>query len=297
GITGADVAANPNLALACQGVPLNGSFSQPNSQITGLIIGNQNLKPETGDVTTFGIVYDSSQIRGLSATVDFWRYKLDDLITALDPNFAIAQCVQTGNPDFCGLEFRYPSTSANAGLFQVFQEPIVNLGKLKTDGIDFGVKYNLRQTAIGSFNFSLDVTHINSYENTPAPGAAPVEIAGTYNRQFGNYAKNRALLGIGWSYANIDSLLTVRYIGKLDVTDPDGLIPNAPSLPIPAIAYADLTVGYTFPTKTRVQLGVINLTDKQPPIFYQNNVINANTDVSTYDLLGRRWFIGASQKF
>ena len=32
----ADVAANPNLALACQNVPLDGTFAQPNSQITGL---------------------------------------------------------------------------------------------------------------------------------------------------------------------------------------------------------------------------------------------------------------------
>ena len=46
-------------------------------------------KPETGDVLTYGVVYDSSQIRGLSLTVDFWKYKIDDLITQLDPNFAV----------------------------------------------------------------------------------------------------------------------------------------------------------------------------------------------------------------
>jgi outer membrane receptor protein involved in Fe transport len=298
-----DVDANPNLALACVGVPRDGSFEQPNSQITGLIVGSQDLKPETGDVTTFGLVYDSSQIRGLSATIDFWKYKLDDLITALDPNFAVTQCVNTGNPDFCGLEFRYPTltttgtVSNNAGLFKVFQEPIVNLGKLKTDGIDFGVKYALRQTSIGSFNFSLDITHINSYENTPAPGAAPIEIAGTFDKQFGNYAKNRGLLGIGWALAGFDGLVSVRYIGDLQVTDPDGGIPDAPALKVPSFTYFDLTVGYTLPTKTRIQVGAINIADKQPPLMYQNNVANANTDVSTYDLLGRRWFVGVSQKF
>ncbi|HVY82047.1 MAG TPA: TonB-dependent receptor [Steroidobacteraceae bacterium] len=296
-LTSAQLAANPNLNKACAGVIPDSGFTQPNSQITGLIIGSQNLKPETGDVRTFGVVYDSSLIRGLSLTVDYWKYKLDDLITQLDPNFAANQCVLTGNDQFCGLMFRYPSTSNNAGLFQVFQEPIVNLGKLKTDGVDFGIKYAIRQTAIGSFNFSLDVTHINSYENTPAPGAEPIEIAGTFNRQFGNYAKNRGLLGVGWAYAGLDALLTLRYVGKLEVTDPDGAIPNAPPLKISAYTYTDLTVGYNFPTNTRVQVGAINLMDKQPPLFYQNNVINANTDVSTYDTLGRRWFIGLTQKF
>jgi len=228
---------------------------------------------------------------------------LDDLITQLDPNFAANQCVQTGADQFCGLMFRYPallpdgSVSNNAGLFQVFQEPIVNLGKLKTDGVDFGIKYSIRQTAIGSFNFSIDWTHINSYENTPAPGAAPIEIAGTFDKQFGNYAKNRALVGLGWQFAGFDALVTARYIDSLQINGPDGALPDAPPLQISAYTYVDATVGYNFPTNTRVQVGGINLGNKQPPLMYQNNVINANTDVSTYDTIGRRWFIGLQQKF
>ena len=30
-----------------------------------------------------------------------------------------------------------------------------------------------------------------------------------------------------------------------------------------------------------------NLGDKQPPLFYNNNANNGNTDVMTYDVLGR----------
>jgi outer membrane receptor protein involved in Fe transport len=101
--------------------------------------------------------------------------------------------------------------------------------------------------------------------------------------------------------------LTTRYIHSLKLKTPDGCLPGCPGLDdpqpanvdleIPSFLYFDLTVGYTFPTKTRVQAGVQNLTDKQPPIMFQNNVLNANTDVSTYDVLGRRWFIGVTQKF
>jgi outer membrane receptor protein involved in Fe transport len=296
GLTNAAVAANPNLNLACVGVPRDGTFAEPNGQITGLITGSQNLKPEEGDVKTFGIVYDPSFVPGLSFTVDYWKYKLSDLITALDVNFAANQCVATGDPTFCGLMIRFES-GPSAGEFQVFKEPIVNLGKLSTDGTDFGVKYQIRDTGIGSFNLSLDVTRINSYENTPAPGAEPVEVAGTFDRQFGNYAKYRALMGLGWKFQGFDGLLTARYIHNLELKDPDGAIPDAPALQIPSFTYFDLTLGYTLPTKTRIQAGVQNLTDKQPPILYQNNVINANTDVSTYDTLGRQWFVGVTQKF
>jgi hypothetical protein len=39
-----------------------------------------------------------------------------------------------------------------------------------------------------------------------------------------------------------------------------------------------------------------NVFNRQPPIFYANNVTNANTDVATYDVLGRRWYISFTQK-
>jgi iron complex outermembrane recepter protein len=294
-LTSAQVAANPNYNLACVGVTPDTGFSQPLAQITGLITGTPDVKPEDGDVTTIGVVYDSSIVRGLSLSVDYWQYKLDDLIVQLDPNFSAEQCVATGAAQFCDLMVRF-ADGPNAGQFQVFREPITNIGKLSTDGIDFGVKYLLRDTAAGNWNLSVDLTRINSYENT-VPGSAPQEISGTFDRQFGNYAKYRGILGVGWKYQGLDALATVRYVHKLVVKDPDGIIQDAPDLPVPSMTYVDLTVGYELPTKTRIQAGFLNLTDKQPPFLYQNNVLNANTDVSTYDTLGRRYFLSVTQKF
>ncbi len=160
------MAANPNLALACQGVlPRRRyvlEFSQPNSQITGLIVGNPNLKPETGDVVTFGVVHDPQFVEGLSVSVDYWQYKIEDLITALDPNFASDQCVQTGNPTSaaCSSAIRRPATTQACTRSSSSRSS--TSVSWKTDGIDFGVKYALRDTAAGSFNISLDVTKINS---------------------------------------------------------------------------------------------------------------------------------------
>lgn len=295
-LTSAQLAANPNLALACVGVTPDTGFTQPNSQITSLLIGTPTLKPETGDVLTAGFVYDSSLVRGLSLNVDYWKYKIDDIITALDVNFAADQCVQTGNPDFCGLMFRY-ETGPNAGEFLVFRTPTVNLGSLETDGIDVGVRYQLRDTPLGSWNFQLEATHINSFKSVATPGAPEVEVAGTFDPQYGNYAQWRGVFGIGWSMAGFDGLLTTRYFDSLVIKDADGAIPDQ-QLDIPSVTYLDLTLGYTLErTNTRIQLGVQNLTDKEPPLMYQNNVANANTDVSTYDLLGRQWYFGVTQKF
>jgi iron complex outermembrane receptor protein len=320
GLTSAQLAANPNYAKACVGVVPDSGFVQPNGQITGLVTSNPNLKPETGDVFTYGLVYEPHQVEGLSFEVDIWHYKIKDLITTLDPNYAIDQCVATGADQFCSLVTRYTS-GAQAGGILVFLSPTFNLGELKTNGVDFGVKYSLPETRIGAFRFSLDVTRTQSYENTPAPGAVPQEIAGTYDRQFGNYAKWRGMATIGWSWHDLDALLTARYIDSIVLHDPavcghvgyscfsaavdpayaaannPNDFPAWPDLKIPSATYLDLTVGYNFPTKTRVQVGVRNLNDKKPPILYQNNVTNANTDVQTYDTVGRQWFVGVSQKF
>ncbi len=303
-LTAAAVAATPNLALACQGVPLTGNFKEPNGQITGLNESNPNLKPEKGHVVTSGFVYDPSFVPNLSFETTYWKYHIDGLITLLDSNYSIQQCIATGSPQFCSLIHRFPSTAGtNAGLIQVFENPEFNLGTLDTDGVDITLKYALHNTPIGSFNFSIDWSHLLSYKNTPAPGAATQEIAGTFNRQFGNYAKDRAYATIGWSGWGADALFVARYISHIQLYQPSvtgvesDLVTPFPPLQIPSFVYLDLTVGYNFPTKTRLQVGIRNIADKQPPLVYQNNVTNANTDVSTYDTLGRQWFAGFTQKF
>lgn len=321
GLTQSAVDKNPNLALACVNVPRDGSFQQPNGQITGLNLSNANLKPETGKVFTAGIVYDPSWLPNFSIDIDYWKYKIEDLITQLDSNYSINQCVATGSPTFCSLVTRYGAGAAVPGSVLVFQNPTFNLGELKTDGIDLGLKYALKNTRIGSFQFSLDLTRINKYDNTPSPGAEVEHVVGTYNRQFGNYAKWRGMAGIGWSLGGFDGLIQARYIDKVTLgkpavcgkigyscgqaaNDPAYAAANNPNdfadwpdLKIPSFVYVDATLGYSFPTKTKVQIGVRNLTDKQAPILYQNNVTNANTDVQTYDTIGRRWWVSFSQKF
>jgi iron complex outermembrane receptor protein len=298
GLTAAAVAANANLAKLCQFVPTDGSFAEANSQSTGLPSGNPNLSPETGNVLTWGAVYDSSVVRNLSLSVDVWRYKINNVISLIDPNFAATQCSSTGQDEFCGLFNRQPST----GQILFINQPTFNLGTLKTDGVDLGARYALKDTRAGSFSFTIDATRVNSYENAPAPGAQTEEIVGTYNRQFGNFARWRGILGLGWSMGGFDGLLAARYIHKIELPNADGGDPTEPGfisapLQIPSFTYLDLTMGYNFATKTKVQLGVINVTDKQPPLMFSNNVINANTDVQTYDVLGRRFFLTVVQKF
>ncbi len=304
GTTPASVAANPNLAKACNGAyQQNGNYAYSGtSQVTAVITSNPDLKPETGTVWTTGFVLQVPGIENLSLTADFWNYDIHNVITQLDPNYISQQCVATGNDTFCSLIHRF-QTGNNQGQIEVFQQPTVNLGELKTNGIDYNINYKLKNTRVGSFVFDVNATYINKYDSIAFDGAAPQHIVGTYDRQFGNYAKLRGLGQVVWGIASFDTQLQMQYIDKLVVHTPATQAPAVygspnPDLKIGSTVYFNATFGYTIKaSKTRFQAGIQNIADKQPPILYQNNVLNANTDVSTYDLLGRRFFVSFLQKF
>ena len=90
------VAANPNYSKACKNVATDGTFQEQDAQINGVLQSNPHLKPEQGEVTTYGFVYDPSWAQGFSASVDFWHYTINDVLVQIDPLFATKQCIATG---------------------------------------------------------------------------------------------------------------------------------------------------------------------------------------------------------
>jgi outer membrane receptor protein involved in Fe transport len=59
-----------------------------------------------------------------------------------------------------------------------------------------------------------------------------------------------------------------------------------------------VSLGYTIqPINTTLQIGVDNVFDKQPPMMFQNNTINGNTDVNTFDTIGRFYWMNVNVKF
>jgi outer membrane receptor protein involved in Fe transport len=65
-----------------------------------------------------------------------------------------------------------------------------------------------------------------------------------------------------------------------------------------ATVYNDIQFGYNLEAwNTRFDIGVNNVGDKQPPFLYANNTLNANTDPSDFDLLGRYYWGRVTVKF
>jgi len=94
--------------------------------------------------------------------------------------------------------------------------------------------------------------------------------------------------------------LTARFIGAVDIPltnfGPNGYA----GWHMPSVEYYDLSVGYTLKaTNTKLRAGMLNIFDKTPPIGGINSFGfgSSVTDVTVYDTVGRRFFLGLTQKF
>lgn len=302
GLTSAQLAGNPNLALACENVDPDTGFAPANSQITGLLQGNPDLDPETGEVLTFGVVYDPEWLDGFSTKIDFWIYELEDTIESLDVNTIAEQCVATGDPTFCGYIQRFPNGQVN-----VIDQPTANLGAIEAEGVDIGFKYAFDRlpglgdnAQVGRFRASLDTTYVDKYDRTADQNFPDqvTHLAGTFDRQDGNFSRVKSKFGLQWNLAAFEALWTADYIGPFKISDPDGAPGTQPTRSWGSHTYHDFAFGYNLPVwTTKLQVGINNAFDKQPPILFQNNVLNANTDVETFDTIGSFWWARVTKTF
>ena len=218
---------------------------------------------------------------GLSVSADLWRIYLTNLIIRPDAQTVVDFCFNDPNSAYCNLiQFGGP------GVLQIKGLSYQNLGRLDTKGVDFAANYKLPETAFGNFNFGLQTTYLSQYDNS-VPGAPVTHVAGEYNSQYGSFSRWRALGNIGWQMGDFNAQWTQRYIGSL----------NGPFYRTPTIVYHNLSFGYNLaPINTRFDVGIDNVTNKQPPLYY-NAVTNANIDINTYDPIGRFYWARATIKF
>ena len=183
-----------------------------------------------------------------------------------------------------------------AQIFQI-RQLTTNFGKLETSGIDFGIKYLLRGTSIGDFRFCIDATYIDKYDSTVVPGT-PVDRSRRHVqpsvRQLRRLARYRGgRLGAGAVLgAGLGSL------HRRSRPDRSGRRTGHPAVAADRLEDLPGSCARLYvPENTKIQLTVDNLTNEEPPLMYQNNVLNSNTDVSTYDLIGTYYRVSLSHKF
>lgn len=304
------------------GVPADGSFEQPNGQISVVTGGNLELNPENADSYTAGIVYSPKWAENLSwaSRLDFeftyYRHELDGAIQAIDAQTQLNACVRSLNNTFCDGIGR-----AFTGGINNFQNRLTNIGGIETDGFDFKIFYSSPETDLGRFDVNWTTTYVDQYDELLLDPNNP---NGTIRRGLeGIEESDRGIpewqsnLILTWNLGNWSASWTVRYIDSLSESCSDfrdgsdisltnlGLC-SQPNFDDNSLSrntlesrfYNDIQISYA--TKLgeygiTVSGGVNNLFDKDPPTCYSCSL--NGYDPTTHDLPGQFWYLRTALRF
>jgi outer membrane receptor protein involved in Fe transport len=145
------------------------TFVDPNSAtVAGVSGGNPNIREETADTQTIGLVFRPAFAEGLTFAIDYYDIELKDAVLTVSPEEIAERCVDapTLANDFCPLIIRDPAT----GGIDSFRLVPVNLAALETSGYDFTLSYMLEASNAGTFGFRFIGNKLEKLDFLPSPG-------------------------------------------------------------------------------------------------------------------------------
>jgi outer membrane receptor protein involved in Fe transport len=105
--------------------------------------GNPDLKPEKGDTTGVGGVYQPSWLPGFSVSADYYDIKIKDAIGNLGPQQIVDQCF-AGNQTFCA------AITRSANIITEIKSSPFNFVNQQARGLDLEASYRVSMTDIAA---------------------------------------------------------------------------------------------------------------------------------------------------
>ncbi|MCP4323061.1 MAG: TonB-dependent receptor [Alteromonadales bacterium] len=287
---------SPNANCIATGVPSSGYESGGVEQIPTKIGGASNwndysLTPEEADILTVGVVWNPDYIDGFSATVDYWNIELNNAISTVGAQSRLTGCHDRG--EYCDTILRFGASSAVPGNIIEVYDYTVNVGGIDTDGVDFEARYAF-ESGLGDWVIQLDGTYLLNYDKEIAGGQI-IEHTGRFNNNHdGFFTELRSNLTVNWSIDDWSVTGTVRYIGGVTETEA-GWWTEDFDRNVPSMTTFDLQGNWQAMENVAFTVGVDNVFDEQPPFVY--SAFGANTDVTTYNVLGAFYYARATVTF
>jgi iron complex outermembrane recepter protein len=293
------------------------NFTQPGGgQVEELIGGNPNLKEESSDTYTYGVVLTPTFLPRFTATIDYYKIQIDDAIDTFGGGAAniLNTCYNTlgGDPTspFCQAIVR----RSNGSIDQV-RSVNANISSLKFRGVDFGVNYSFKLGfGIASDESTLGVsvrgTRAIKAQSQPDPISDLIDCVGLYGPRCGEPTpKVKLNTSLNYSSGPIRINLQHRYINSVRAdfqqrfSNPFRNVTElfTPSTRLDAKVkaqnYIDIATSVDVGDHVTFTLGVDNVFDKKPVVLSDAVDEQNNTYPATYDTLGRSFFLSATAKF
>ena len=320
GVAGVDPARVRALCIA-QGIPASviDSYQFNNAQVVGLTGGNPDLFEETADTYTAGLVFrspfrNSPFLSGFTASLDYYKIEIQEAVGSISVSTFIPRCFNSegANPTYAQTNFYCAFFNRNeTGNINNAAELNRNIGTVQTSGVDLQVDYRLDLSDVGAPGWAprLDVNYVLNYLDefklSTLPGDPFRDIKGTNGTGSGGGAaflralpEYKSTLSVTAGFQQASLTLRHRFIAEMDNNSEatvNGLVESPTLRDARATHYLDLLGRFDLNDNVEIRAGVNNLTDQQPRIYSQYQ--QSNTDPNTYDVLGRRYFVGLRLRY
>ncbi|ABO23940.1 TonB-dependent siderophore receptor [Shewanella loihica] len=248
--------------------------NEQDPQILVNYTSDPDLKAESSESYTAGLVYSPSYIDGMSLTLDYWRFKIKDAISRLDVQAGLNAC-HAGDTTACETFGITPD-----GNLENLTNPLTNVGYQDTSGIDFNLAYRFEGLGL-DWSISNDLTYLLEFEQDG------IDYTGTIGGMFGGYAKVKNNFSVKAGQGDWSLMYSNRFIGEMDDINYGDTVDS--------VLYHNISGMYHINDSITASLGVKNFTDEKPVMVASGN--EAGTVPEVYDTIGRQIYGGVTVKF
>lgn len=196
-------------------------FDTPTST-QGPNAGNLNLKEESADSYTLGVVATPGFLRGLTLAVDYYNISIKDAIDSLSTQDTVDLCYASDdypNNKFCDVITR----NSAAGFVEEVINVQENLSRVKVEGVDASLFYNFEPGFIpGRFDVDLRYSHYFKNE-TKFVGLGGNVLTATSLGEIEN-PRDELRLKLGYHHQGFRIAYTMTYVGggldDINIADP-----------------------------------------------------------------------------
>jgi iron complex outermembrane recepter protein len=275
--------------------PFHGGESVSVPTVTG---SNLNLRPETGESLALGTVYSSQTLRGLEASLSYFRIEISDYIAEPFPQVLIDY------PQlFPGAVERAPPTAQDVAmgfLGQITQinDLYFNYGDLDVAGLDLDVHYSF-DTPVGRLTPAVAVTDMVKWRSALTPGSPEVSYLSQATIIGPGFAPRwKGTAGLAWKLRTLTVNVAGRYLGRY--RDYQDYVPNTNVLGNFWLLDSnarydfgkDLVPSGSWASGVYAAVGAINLLNRQPQFSYSDGYDPLETDLRgriLYLSVGLKW--------
>lgn len=250
--------------------------------------GNPLLETEESENYSVGLVFEPTD--SWSMALDYYSIEVDGKIGSLS-----VQEILNNEAQYPELVNRVGGQLSDPRAF--VSSNLQNLNQENGSGIDFSTLYNW-EFATGALVADVRVAYLLSHERQSSAVQPLCEDKGTTSEP--EWRVNGQL---GWQASNWSTTMTMRYLGETEdlvggrEDGQCGVAAGGRVRDVDSYLEFGLRGTYTFNEKTTIAIGVINLTDEEPPF---SEIASGGWpwfDQSLYDPRGTRWYMNLSHSF